>query len=60
MNEHIKQLEPQCWEMTEFGLRFDYEKYAKLIVKDCATIFWLHGSKSEIREAVLKHFGVEE
>ena len=35
MNERIKQLEPQCWEMTEFGLRFDYEKFAELIVRQC-------------------------
>jgi hypothetical protein len=37
MRELIKELEPQCWEMTEFGLRFDYKKYAELIIKECAT-----------------------
>ena len=37
MRKLIKELEPQCWEMTEFGLRFDYEKYAELIIKECAT-----------------------
>lgn len=37
MNKFIKQLEPQCWEMTEFGLRFNYEKFADLIVRECAT-----------------------
>jgi hypothetical protein len=37
MNKFIKQLEPQCWEMTEFGLRFNYEKYADLIIRECAT-----------------------
>jgi hypothetical protein len=60
MKTPIQQLEPQCWEMTEFGLRFDYEKYAKLIVKECATIFWLHGSRPEVRSAVLKHFGIDK
>jgi hypothetical protein len=34
MNKRIKELEPQCWEMTEFGLRFDYEKFAELIVQE--------------------------
>ena len=37
MRKLIKELEPQCWEMTDFGLRFDYEKYAELIIKECAT-----------------------
>ena len=37
MRKVIKELEPQCWEMTEFGLRFDYEKYAELIIQECAT-----------------------
>lgn len=37
MRKLIKQLEPQCWEMTEFGLRFNYEKYAELIIRECAT-----------------------
>jgi hypothetical protein len=38
MNEKIKQLEPQCWEMTEFGLRFDYEKFAAFIITECRDI----------------------
>ena len=32
MNKQIKELEPQCWEHNEFGLNFNYEKFAKLIV----------------------------
>jgi len=36
MRKLIQQLEPQCWEMSEFGLRFDHEKYAELIIKECA------------------------
>lgn len=31
MNDRIKQLEPQCWEHNEFGLNFNYEKFAELI-----------------------------
>jgi len=38
MNERIKQLEPQCWEHNEFGLNFNYKKFAELIVKECITI----------------------
>jgi hypothetical protein len=36
MRKLIKELEPQCWEMSEFGLRFDYEKYSELIIAECA------------------------
>ncbi len=31
MNQRIKELEPQCWEHNEFGLNFNYEKFAELI-----------------------------
>jgi hypothetical protein len=40
MTKLIKELEPQCWEMSEFGLRFNYEKYAKLIIEECELAFW--------------------
>lgn len=38
MNQRIKELEPQCWEHNEFGLNFNYEKFAELIVKECISI----------------------
>jgi hypothetical protein len=38
MNERIKQLEPQCWEHNEFGLNFNYEKFAELILADVIAI----------------------
>ena len=38
MNERIKQLEPQCWEHNEFGLNFNYKKFAELIVRECCDI----------------------
>ena len=38
MNNVIKQLEPQCWEHNEFGLNFNYEKFAYLIVRECRDI----------------------
>ena len=38
MNNRIKELEPQCWEHNEFGLNFNYQKFAELIVRECASI----------------------
>ena len=34
-SNRIKELAPQCWELTEFGLNFNYQKFAELIVKEC-------------------------
>jgi hypothetical protein len=35
MNNRIKELESQCWEERKYGPAwFDYNKFAKLIVKD--------------------------
>ena len=59
MNKRIKELEPQCWEHNEFGLNFNYEKFAELIVQECAELVdgrtFLYAGNT-IRE----HFGVEE
>ena len=33
--KRIKELEPQCWEHNEFGLNFNYQKFAQLIVTEC-------------------------
>jgi hypothetical protein len=40
MNDIIKQLEPQCWEHNEFGLNFNYQKFAELIVQECIHALW--------------------
>jgi hypothetical protein len=44
MNERIKQLEAQCWETRKhpvsqaaMGDKFNTEKFAELIVRECAT-----------------------
>jgi len=72
MNERIKQLEPQCWEHNEFGLTFNYKKFAELIVKECALVAktlphtperdWVLDSVTYIpvhcEQNILKHFGV--
>jgi len=58
MNDLIKQLEPQCWEHNEFGLNFNYQKFAELIVRECASI----ADKAELYKAndlIKQHFGVE-
>ena len=74
MNKRIKELEPQCWEMNEFGLNFNYEKFAELIVRECALVaktlphtperHWVTDSVTYIpvhcEQNILKHFGVEE
>jgi len=69
MNQRIKELEPQCWEHNEFGLNFNYEKFAKLIVAEAIGVVQkrfmgdLNREDMEVRqcvEDVKKHFGVEE
>ena len=69
MNQRIKELEPQCWEHNEFGLNFNYEKFAKLIVAETIAVVQkrfmgdLNREDMEVRrcvEDVKKHFGVEE
>jgi len=74
MNNRIKELEPQCWEHNEFGLNFNYQKFAELIVRECAEVaktlphtperHWVQDSVTYIpvhcEQNILKHFGVEE
>jgi len=62
MNDIIKQLEPQCWEHNEFGLNFNYQKFAEMIVKECALTAGLmeHEGRRGIGAQILEHFGVEE
>ncbi len=78
MNERIKELEklatPRCYDETGcyIGNRFDPEKFAELIVKECADFIkplgdWCGGhgepqmpSTSECAKRLKDHFGVEE
>ena len=76
MNERIQQLAEQCrietygvnGELLEFG--FDEEKFAELIVQECAnhcdllldhkiSSEWSRGTH-DCSRAIKKHFGVEE
>ena len=66
MNQRIKELEPQCWEHNEFGLNFNYQKFAELIVRECAEIAYnkqyKHSAahtRGDCAEAIKQHFGVE-
>jgi len=68
MNDLIKQLEPQCWEHNEFGLNFNYEKFAKLIIQEAGEAFWSEACHvSDLayeeyyrnRKKIKQHFGVE-
>jgi hypothetical protein len=57
MNLRIKQLAEQCWDQRPEGqLHFDNEKFAQLIVKECA----LQCIHNEDMDLIEKHFGVEE
>ena len=72
MNERIRELEklatPRCYDETGcyIGNRFDVEKFAELIVKECAGVCedyrgteW--GKAAEcIGDSIKEHFGVEE
>ena len=68
MNERIKELERQCWShhvngvLVDGHLHFDTEKFAELIVRECAE--WVNDNvgliDEEARADLLKHFGVKE
>jgi hypothetical protein len=78
MNERIKKLAEQAkieftYDPTETPMRAfveawedDLEKFAELIVKECAKVAWYHTPDTEeleyshlIEDKILKHFGVE-
>jgi len=67
MNERIKQLADQCedygsWDNKTYT--FDKEKFAQLIVKECADQFKLVYTDEQyqrrIDKTILKHFGFYE
>ena len=62
MRKLIKQLEPQCWEMSEFGLRFNHEKYAELIIQECVTVVARANNPlgRSIDRLIDMHFGAKE
>jgi hypothetical protein len=60
MNQRIRELAEQCWnKRPEDQLHFDNEKFAELIVRECAK-FADKGNRGGTGELMKKHFGVEE
>ncbi len=71
MNEQIKKLAKQCWnERPEGQLHFDNEKFAELIVRECADkiknadLTDLEGPDPDdvlwlVEKQIKEHFGVE-
>ena len=57
MNERVRELASQCWDLRLDGRHFDQEQFAELIVKECADYAF---SDEQDHRAMLKHFGVEE
>jgi len=72
MKEQIRQLAEQARKYADENrsgsfVKYDpewfvlyNEKFAELIVRESATLSWLHGGRTEARDLVLKHFGFEE
>jgi hypothetical protein len=70
MNKRIQEFEKQCWSHTIDGvlidghLHFDVDKFAKLIVNECADLFPLTFTdehyQRRIDKTIRKHFGLEE
>jgi hypothetical protein len=73
MNKRIKELMMQCWNTyydqevngTRFPIvqKFDAEKFAELIVRECAGVIAEHFDPSEpwiTPKTLLYHFGVKE
>lgn len=61
MNERIMELQKQC--ITSEGhvvVNFDYDKYAELIIRECANIATMNQHQwDQVGDYVLKHFGIE-
>jgi hypothetical protein len=70
MNKRIQEFEKQCWSHTIDGvlidghLHFDTQKFAELIVNECADLFPLTFTDEQyqrrIDKTIRKHFGLEE
>ena len=74
MNQRIKELEKQCWShrvdgvLVDGHLHFDTQKFAELIVRECAEMVRIQNEQFMANEShygvvsadILKHFGVKE
>ena len=64
MNERIRELAEHCVGSRPYNT-FDYEKFAELIVRECADIVeetrWMvPPSQEQIARSIKQHFGVKE
>jgi hypothetical protein len=57
MSERIKELMKQSMVEYQFDMRFSPEKFAELIVRECADYAF---SDEQDHRTMLKHFGVKE
>ena len=68
MNQRIKELASQCWDLRLDGRHFDQEQFAELIVRECANLCdllldhkisseWSRGTH-DCSRAIKQHFGV--
>ena len=67
MNERIKQLAIQCYETGPIGKdgwpeysKFNEEKFAELIVNECAEVGYRTHDDFMVKVKIKEHFGVEE
>ena len=61
MNKRIFELAEQCWDQRLDGRHFDQEKFAELIVEECANVAdenYIHRGSRTCGLAIRLHFGV--
>ena len=62
MNERIKELYNQCFVVLEDqspNTGFDFEKFAELIIKECAEVAEDYDGAHYVGTEIKQHFGVE-
>lgn len=65
MNDRIKQLASQCWDLRMDGQHFDQEKFAELIVRECVEVLLKWKGEpfpfdEDLAASLIKeHFGVK-
>lgn len=62
MNERLEELYDQCFVVLEHDTSntgFDFEKFAKLIIRECAIVASDYDGAQYVGIAIEKHFGVE-
>lgn len=63
MNKRIQELKDQCYISVADRVgdtEYDMEKFAELIVKECAQVASDYDGAHYVGTAIEKHFGVEE